>query len=111
MQYEDSYGAVVFTREQGKILYAIIQALEGWYGFSKGHPDPGEAEKEAALREIQEETGLTPEIIGDFKTVDEHPIPGKKRCDQTDHLFSGGKRKAGYPDPGRGIAERSLDAF
>lgn len=31
--------------------------------FTKGRPDPGESEEEAALREAQEETGHTCEIV------------------------------------------------
>lgn len=75
MTYEISSGAVVFTRRNGEILYVIVQSPEGYYGYPKGHMENGETEREAALREILEETGLRPQILDGFRTVDEHPIP------------------------------------
>ena len=59
MTIEKSCGAVVFTRDHGLVQYLIIQSKEGFYGFPKGHIEPGEQEEETALREIWEETGLT----------------------------------------------------
>ena len=77
MKYDDSCGAVVFTRQNDKILYVIIQSIEGYYGFPKGHIEGDETEEETALREIYEETGLKVDVIPDFRFVDEHSIPGK----------------------------------
>ena len=74
---EKSCGAVVFTRTPDGIRYVIIQSLEGYYGFPKGHCEPGETEEETALREVSEETGLSVCILPGFRYVDEHPIPGK----------------------------------
>jgi 8-oxo-dGTP pyrophosphatase MutT (NUDIX family) len=75
--YEKSCGAVAFTRTPDGIRYVIIQSLEGFYGFPKGHCEENETEEETALREIQEETGLTVRLIPGFRYVDEHPIPQK----------------------------------
>lgn len=77
MEYENSCGAVVFTRHNGEIQYVIIQSLEGYYGFPKGHMEGIEKEKETALREIYEETGLRVNILDGFKASDEHQIPNK----------------------------------
>ena len=77
VQYEKSCGAVVFTRINGEIRYVIIQSLEGYYGFPKGHMEAGETEEQTALREIYEETGLSVHILDAFRCVDEHSIPGK----------------------------------
>ena len=77
LQYEKSCGAVVFTRRNGGIKYVIIQSLEGYYGFPKGHMEAGEKEVETALREIYEETGLKVHILDGFRCEDEHPIPSK----------------------------------
>lgn len=74
---ECSCGAVVFTRAHGEIQYVIIQSLEGFYGFPKGHMEPGESETATALREVLEETGLNVHILDGFQYVDSHPIPGK----------------------------------
>lgn len=77
MKYDDSCGAVVFTRQNNKILYVIIQSIEGYYGFPKGHIEGNETEEETALREIFEETGLKVDILPGFKYTDTHSIPGK----------------------------------
>lgn len=74
---ELSCGAIVFTRQDGVCRYLIVQSREGWYGFPKGHAEPGETQEETALREIWEETGIRPRLLAGFRTVDEHPIPGK----------------------------------
>ena len=72
MRIEKSCGAVVFTRDHGLVQYLIIQSKEGFYGFPKGHIDPGEQEEETALREIWEETGLRVELVEGFRTEDVH---------------------------------------
>ncbi len=77
MRYEKSCGAVVYTTIGGKRKYVIIESLAGNHGFPKGHTESGETEKETALREIREETGLRPELIEGFRTEDEYPLPRK----------------------------------
>ncbi|MDP2911056.1 MAG: NUDIX domain-containing protein [Candidatus Omnitrophota bacterium] len=59
MNKEFSAGAVIFKRVGDKILFLMIYSKrnEIW-GFPKGHLERGETEKEAARREIKEETGL-----------------------------------------------------
>jgi len=56
---EFSAGAVIFKRKDSKILFLVVYSSRNKiWGFPKGHLDPGETEKEAAIREIKEETGL-----------------------------------------------------
>lgn len=69
---EKSCGAIVFTRENNNIKYVIIRSKEGIYGFPKGHIEGKESETETALREISEETGLSVQLIDNFKTEDTH---------------------------------------
>lgn len=78
MTYEKSCGAIIFTRANDEIKFVLVQQMEGFYGFPKGHAEFGETEKETALREIFEEVHLTPTIIDGFVTIDEHAIPNKK---------------------------------
>ncbi|VYU65416.1 Diadenosine hexaphosphate hydrolase [Clostridium tertium] len=78
MKYEISSGAVVFTRKENNIYFAIVKSLEGYYGFPKGHIEANETEEEAALREIYEEIGVRAHIIKGFRTIDEYLIPNKK---------------------------------
>ncbi|WP_160687745.1 NUDIX domain-containing protein [Clostridium sp. C2-6-12] len=77
MKYEVSCGAIVFTRKDNEIYFAIVKSLEGFYGFPKGHIEGNETEEETALREIYEEIGIKPQIIAGFRTTDEHTIPNK----------------------------------
>ena len=74
MKLERSCGAVVFTQEGGQIRYVIVQSKEGFYGFPKGHMEPGETEEETALREIREETGLKVSLLKGFRTEDSYPL-------------------------------------
>lgn len=58
---EKSCGAIIFN--EGKVL--VVKQTSGFYGFPKGHVEIGETEKETAIREIKEETGLDIKIISD----------------------------------------------
>jgi 8-oxo-dGTP pyrophosphatase MutT (NUDIX family) len=59
MQPEKSCGAVVFRNEGNKRLYLILHYEEGHWDLPKGHVEEGESEKQTALREIREETGIS----------------------------------------------------
>ncbi len=47
----------------------------GSYGFPKGHKKSGETDIDCALREIKEETGLTPTILPDMKRTIHYSMP------------------------------------
>ena len=79
MKLEFSAGAVVFTHDGNTIKYALVVERSGHCGFPKGHIEPGEEEKETALREIFEETGVHARLIGDFYREVEYNIGARKR--------------------------------
>jgi len=56
-----SAGAVVFTIKDNEVRYLLLKHIKTGthWGFPKGRMENGESEKEAATREISEETGLT----------------------------------------------------
>ncbi len=74
---ERSCGAVVFTRRNGTLLFAIVQEMAGIYSFPKGHMEEGETEMETARREIFEETGLRPVFLDGFRREDEYELAEK----------------------------------
>jgi len=69
MAIETSAGAVVFYRGE-PIEYLLL--LSTFWGFPKGHVEMGEQEREAALREILEETGLQVDLIEGFRHIEEY---------------------------------------
>ena len=55
---ETSAGGVVYRVHQGEPMFLLIRDSYRNWGFPKGHLEPDEAPQTAALREVQEETGL-----------------------------------------------------
>jgi ADP-ribose pyrophosphatase YjhB (NUDIX family) len=55
---EVSAGGVVVRRTPHGVRYLVIRDSYRNWGFPKGHVEAGERYEEAALREVQEETGL-----------------------------------------------------
>jgi len=67
LQQERSAGLVVFRREAGDVVFLLLHYGWGHWGFPKGNIEPGEQAKEAAIREVEEETGLTNiRLVDDF---------------------------------------------
>lgn len=75
MQYERSCGGVVFTRQNGTVYYVIIRHLGGHCGFPKGHMEPGETQRQTALREIREEVGLDCVLMDGFCEEEWYSLP------------------------------------
>lgn len=49
---------------------AIVPAGSDALALPKGHPDPAESPRDAAVREVREETGLRGVVVGDLGTID-----------------------------------------
>ena len=65
---ERSAGVVVYRRDPGGRAYLLLDYGKYW-DFPKGHVEPGEDDRAAAVRELEEETGLAPKtvkLIDDF---------------------------------------------
>ncbi|HEY9448384.1 MAG TPA: NUDIX hydrolase [Gemmatimonadaceae bacterium] len=68
---EISAGGVVFRMEDGRPLFLLIRDSYDNWGFPKGHVERDEAPDRAAVREVQEETGLDELILRDaIDTID-----------------------------------------
>lgn len=68
---ETSAGGVVFRVADGQIVYLLIRDSYQNWGFPKGHLESGELPEAAALREVEEETGVSDLTIrGSIDAID-----------------------------------------
>ena len=68
---ETSAGGVVYRVENGEPLFLLIRDSYRNWGFPKGHLEAEEQPAAAALREVQEETGLEGlDLDGEIETID-----------------------------------------
>jgi len=63
---EKSCGAVIFRRN-GEIEYLLLHYDLGHWDYVKGLVETGEIERETAVRELQEETGLIARFVDGFR--------------------------------------------
>ena len=74
--YEKSCGAVMYTQSEGVRKFILITNISGHIGFPKGHIEIGEDEKQTALREVYEETGVKTHLINGFRESYNYLING-----------------------------------
>ena len=84
-KYEKTCGAVLFTERNGARHYLLVKGKSGHIGFPKGHTEYGETEKENALREIFEETGIKAELIDGFR--EEYTFTTLENTEKTGAFF------------------------
>ncbi|HEU4741398.1 MAG TPA: NUDIX hydrolase [Meiothermus sp.] len=56
-------GGVVFN-QAGEVL--LLRDRMGYWVFPKGHVDQGESLEQAAIREVQEETGIRAQVVAEL---------------------------------------------
>ena len=56
--HEESSGGIIYRRGKAGIEILLISDAKGRWTIPKGHVEEGEANRQTALREIREETGL-----------------------------------------------------
>lgn len=89
MKKAKSCGAVIYRTNNTEIKFFLIKHLPSagnHWSFPKGHVEPGETEKQTALREIKEETNLEPIFIPGFRETTAY-IDHVKREDKTVVFF------------------------
>ena len=74
--YEKSCGAVMYTECDGVRKFILITNISGHIGFPKGHIEIGEDEKQTALREVYEETGVKTSLVDGFRESYNYLING-----------------------------------
>ncbi len=81
MKQEKSCGAIVYRKLQNKTEVLILKhRFGGHWSFPKGHVEQGETERQTALREVKEETGLKIEMMDGFKqSVEYSPKPNVRK--------------------------------
>ena len=62
-----SCGIVPFRTVNGRQEFLILFQSNNCWSFPKGHMDAGETERETALRELYEETGLVASFVSDAR--------------------------------------------
>lgn len=68
---ETSAGGVVYRVQDGEAMFLLIRDSYRNWGFPKGHLEGDELPDAAAMREVQEETGLDAiELDGEIETID-----------------------------------------
>ena len=77
---ENLGGALVYTKKENSILFALVHDVFGYWTLSKGKVEPDENVEDGTVREIQEEIGLDITIeqkLGVNEYVATHPSKGK----------------------------------
>lgn len=65
---ETSSGVVLFRKENDKFLFLLLHYPSGHWDFVKGKMEEGESPHETAIRETEEETGITDiEFLDNFE--------------------------------------------
>jgi len=65
------------TNRRGRLLWSL----------PNGHLEPGETATLAAIREVEEETGITGEILGELGTIDFWFVAEGRRIHKTVHHY------------------------
>jgi len=86
-----SVGVIPVYLTPKKTVFLLIQHQVGHWSFPKGHPEPGETETAAALRELAEETGVHDCRLVESAVFTEHYqfVSGGGKIDKTVKYFLG----------------------
>lgn len=87
-QVAHSAGGVIYRLAEGRLEVALIATSGGArWGLPKGHVFEGETPADAARREIEEETGLSGEVLQPLETIEYWFRAGRTRIHKFVDLF------------------------
>ena len=88
---ETSAGGLIVDTSRVELPAALIARLDRrgrlLWSLPKGHIEAGESAREAAVREISEETGIKGAVLGELGVIDFWFIAEGKRIHKTVHHF------------------------
>lgn len=85
---ERSAGLLLFRNESGEKLFLLLHYPSGHWDFVKGKIEKNESPKEAALREAQEETGITDiEFIDGYEEKIQYVFQHERKTIQKEVVF------------------------
>ncbi len=67
-----SYGVIPVQGHGGCARFLLVLSRKGHWAFPKGHADAGESDRQAALRELREETGISSISLLNWRKFEEH---------------------------------------
>jgi 8-oxo-dGTP pyrophosphatase MutT (NUDIX family) len=84
-------GLVIDSRDAEQARAALIGRTDRrgrlLWSLPKGHVEPGETTKDAAVREVAEETGITGRVVAELGTIDFWFVAEGRRIHKTVHHF------------------------
>lgn len=88
---ETSAGGLVLDRSGDEPRAALIARLDRrgrlLWSLPKGHVEEGESVEDAAVREVEEETGILGRVIGRLGTIDFWFVAENRRVHKTVHHY------------------------
>jgi 8-oxo-dGTP pyrophosphatase MutT (NUDIX family) len=88
---ETSAGGLVVDRSNGRPRVALIGRLDRrgrlLWSLPKGHVEVGETAEDAAVREVEEETGIRGRVLASLGTIDYWFVADDRRIHKTVHHY------------------------
>jgi 8-oxo-dGTP pyrophosphatase MutT (NUDIX family) len=88
---ETSAGGLVVDRKNGQPVVALIGRKDRrgrlLWSLPKGHLEAGETAPEAAVREVEEETGIRGRVVAELGTIDYWFVADGRRIHKTVHHY------------------------